>query len=154
MSADRREFIDSNVLVYAHSRASGEKRERAGALVDQLWESKIGCLSIQVLQEFFVTVTTKVPKRLSIDDAAEVLEAYSRWTIHNPEAGDLLAAVEIQKRFQISFWDAMVIQSARRLGCSLVWTEDLNHGQAYAGVTVRNPFLDMAMEEAPYGASL
>jgi len=152
MSADSRDFIDSNVLVYAHSRASGEKRERASALVDGLWDSKIGCLSIQVLQEFFVTVTTKVPEPLSIMEASEVVEAYSRWTIHSPEPGDLLSAIDIQRRYRISFWDAMVIHSAKRLGCGTIWTEDLGNGQIYAGVTVRNPFVHMVMEKrAPYG---
>lgn len=151
MNADRREFIDSNVLVYAHSRASADKRERASALVDGLWDSETGCLSIQVLQEFFVTVTKKVPQPLSIAEASEVLQAYSRWTIHSCGPSDLLSAIDIQERSHISFWDAMVIQSARRLGCRVVWTEDLSHGQTYAGVLVRNPFLDMVMEREQYG---
>ncbi len=145
MTADRRDFIDSNVLVYAHSRASAEKRDRASALIDELWDSGMGCVSIQILQEFFVTVTTKVPQRLSIAEASEVIETYSRWTVHSPEPGDLLSAIDIVERSRISFWDAMVIQSAKRLGCRIVWTEDLSHGQSYAGVTVRNPFVDSLM---------
>jgi len=152
MSADSRDFIDSNVLVYAHSRASGEKRERATALIDGLWDSKTGCLSIQVLQEFFVTVTTKVPEPLSIMEASEVVETYSRWTIHSPEPADLLSAIEIQKRYRISFWDAMVVYSAKRLGCGTIWTEDLGDGQIYTGVSVRNPFVKTVMErQHPYG---
>ena len=152
MSADSRDFIDSNVLVYAHSRASGDKRESANTIVDGLWDSKSGCMSIQVLQEFFVIVTTKLPERLSIMEAAEIVEAYSRWTIHSPEPGDLLAAIDIQKRYRISFWDAMIVHSAKRLGCGTIWTEDLSNGQIYAGVMVRNPFVNMVMEKsAPYG---
>ncbi len=151
MSADSRDFIDSNVLVYAHSRASGEKRERATAVVDGLWDSRNGCLSIQVLQEFFVTVTTRVPEPLSVTEASEVVETYSRWTIHSPDPGDLLSAIDVQRRYRISFWDAMVIQSAKRLGCGTVWTEDLSHGQIYVGVTVRNPFVHLVMETDPYG---
>jgi predicted nucleic acid-binding protein len=147
MSADRPgEFVDSNVFVYAHSRASAEKREKASELVDRLWVSGGGSLSIQVLQEFFVTVTRKVPQPLSIGEAAEIVEDYSRWAIHSPEARDLLAAIDLHKRFRISFWDAMVIQSARLLGCHVLWTEDLSDGQNYAGVTVRNPFVNMVME--------
>jgi predicted nucleic acid-binding protein len=152
MSADRPgEFVDSNILVYAHSRASADKRDRASELVDRLWVSGGGSLSIQVLQEFFVIVTRKVPQPLSIGEATQVLEDYSRWAVHCPEPKDLLAAIDIHQRFQVSFWDAMVIHSARRLGCRVLWTEDLSDGQSYAGVTVRNPFLNMVMEEAPYG---
>ena len=154
MNAERpREFIDSNVLVYAHSRASAEKRDRASKLVDRLWVSGGGGLSIQVLQEFFVVVTRKVPQPLSAEEAAQIVEDYSRWAVHSPEPRDLLAAIDIHKRFQISFWDAMVIHSARRLGCRVLWTEDLSDGQSYAGVTARNPFSNMVMEEALYGGS-
>jgi predicted nucleic acid-binding protein len=154
MSADRPgEFVDSNILVYAHSRASAEKRDKASELVDRLWVSGGGSLSTQVLQEFFVTVTRKVPQPLSIGEAAQIMEDYSRWVVHCPEPRDLLAAIDIHKRFRISFWDAMLIHSARRLDCRVLWTEDLSDGQSYAGITVRNPFLNMVMEEAPYGES-
>ena len=128
MSADSRDFIDSNVLVYAHSRASGDKRESANTIVDGLWDSKSGCMSIQVLQEFFVIVTTKLPERLSIMEAAEIVEAYSRWTIHSPEPGDLLAAIDIQKRYRISFWDAMIVHAARLGGAEVLYSEDLQDG--------------------------
>ena len=152
MSADRpREFVDSNILIYAHSRASAEKRDKASELVDRLWVSGGGSLSIQVLQEFFVIVTRKVPQPLPIGEATQIVEDYSRWAVHCPEPRDLLAAIDIQKRFRISFWDAMVIHSARRLDCRILWTEDLSDGQSYAGITVRNPFLNLVMEEAPYG---
>lgn len=153
MSVDRPgEFVDSNVLVYAHSRASAEKRDKASELLDRLWVSGGGCLSIQVLQEFFVVVTKKVPQPLSIAEAGEIVEDYSRWTIHSPEPKDLSAAIDIHKRFRVSFWDAMLIHSARRLNCRLLWTEDLNDGQNYAGVTVRDPFSSLVMEKAsPYG---
>ncbi len=154
MSADRPgEFVDSNILVYAHSRASAEKRDKASELVDRLWVSGGGSLSTQVLQEFFVTVTRKVPQPLSIGEAAEIVADYSRWAVHSPEPMDLLAAIDIHKRFRISFWDAMVIHSARRLDCRVLWTEDLSDGQSYAGIRVRNPFLSIVMEEAPYGES-
>lgn len=154
MSADRpAQFVDSNVLVYAHSRASAEKRDKASELLDRLWVSGGGSLSIQVLQEFFVIVTRKVPQPLSIGEAAEIVADYSRWAVHSPETRDLLAAIDIHKRFRISFWDAMMIHSARRLDCRVLWTEDLSDGQSYAGITVRNPFLNMVMEEAAYGES-
>lgn len=155
MNADRPgEFVDSNVLVYAHSRASAEKRDRASKLLDRLWVSGGGCVSIQVLQEFFVVVTRKVPQPLSIGEASEIVEDYSRWNVYCPEPKDLSAAIDVHKRFRISFWDAMIIQSARRLNCGVLWTEDLSNGQAYADVTVCDPFSSLVMEEAaPYGGS-
>ena len=155
MSVDRPgEFVDSNVLVYAHSRASAEKREKASELLDRLWVSGGGSLSIQVLQEFFVVVTRKVPQPLSIGEAAQIVEDYSRWAVHCPEPKDLAAAIDIHKRFQVSFWDAMIIHSARRLNCRVLWSEDLSDGQSYAGVAVRHPFSSFVMEDAePYGGS-
>jgi predicted nucleic acid-binding protein len=153
MSVERPgEFVDSNVLVYAHSRASAEKREKASELLDRLWVSGGGSLSIQVLQEFFVVITRKVPQPLSIGEAAQIVEYYSRWAVHSPEPKDLAAAIDIHKRLQVSFWDAMIIHSARRLNCRVLWTEDLSDGQSYAGVTVRHPFSSFVMEDAePYG---
>lgn len=135
-----REFLDSNVLVYGHSTTSGQRREHASGLLDRLWESETGCLSIQVLQESFVTLTRKVPQPLPPAEAARVVEEYGRWTIHSPRADDVVHAIELSMNLRVSFWDAMIVQSARSLGCELLWTEDLNDGQSYAGVIARNPF--------------
>jgi predicted nucleic acid-binding protein len=146
-----REFVDSNVLVYAYDRTAGEKGEQARALVADLWKERRGCLSLQVLQEFFVSVTRKVSPRLSFAEAAVRIRHYCEWILHEPSREDLLAAIELQDSLKITLWDAMVVQSARRLGCRILWSEDLNHGQTYAGVTVHNPFLHMVMEGEPYG---
>ena len=135
-----REFIDSNVLVYGHSSTSGQRRERASALLARLWESETGCLSIQVLQESFVTLTRKVPEPLPSAQAGKLVEEYGQWTVHSPLAADLVAAIDLSTKLRISFWDAMILRSAHSLGCQTLWTEDLNDGQSYAGVTVRNPF--------------
>jgi hypothetical protein len=70
----------------------------------------------------------------------------SRWPCHRPGAPDVLAAIDLQEELKISFWDAMVVRSARQMGCSVLWTEDLNDGQSYAGVLVRDPFSDLVME--------
>jgi len=135
-----REFIDSNVLVYGHSATSGQRRERASALLARLWESETGCLSIQVLQESFVTLTRKVPEPLPSAQAGKLVEEYGQWIVHSPLAADLVAAIDLSTKLRISFWDAMILRSAHSLGCQTLWTEDLNDGQSYAGVTVRNPF--------------
>jgi predicted nucleic acid-binding protein len=135
-----RQFIDTNVLVYAHDVSAGAKHARAQNLLEELWVSHNGCLSIQVLQEFYVTVTRKVARPLPIAEAAQIITDLSVWKIHAPQAEDVLGAIEIQQRYGIAFWDAMVVRSASRLGCQTLWSEDLNSSRAYEGVTVVNPF--------------
>ena len=134
------EFLDTNILVYAHDQSAGEKHTIARDLVRRLWETGNGCLSVQVLQEFYVTVTRKVAQPMSIDVAAQILRDLSFWQIHAPNAEDVLGAIDIQRHYQVSFWDAMVIHSANASGCALIWSEDLSDGQAYGNLLVRNPF--------------
>lgn len=136
------QFVDTNILVYAHDTAAGRKHQLAKNLLSELWESGNGCLSIQVLQEFYVTITRKVAKPLLPSQASSIIEYLSTWRIHSPQARDIVAAIQIQKRFDTSFWDAMIIQSATRLDCKTVWSEDLNHGQYYANVRLLNPFTE------------
>ncbi|SMB98301.1 Predicted nucleic acid-binding protein, contains PIN domain [Thermanaeromonas toyohensis ToBE] len=135
-----RQFVDTNVLVYAHDTSAGEKHARAKALVTELWQSGNGCLSVQVLQEFYVTVTQKVRKPLSPETASRIIEYLSNWRVHTPDADDVLEAIRIHQRYAISFWDAMIIRSAEALDCRVVWSEDLNPGQYYGEVKVVNPF--------------
>jgi predicted nucleic acid-binding protein len=139
MSGDR-VFLDTNVLVYAHDASAGVKRDRASALIRNLWDSGDGCLSIQVLQEFFVAVTRMVPRPLAIDEAAGLVSQLSQWNVHSPGADDVLGAIELHGRTAVSFWDAMIIRSASKLGCGRLYSEDLGDRQHYDGVEVRNPF--------------
>ena len=134
------QFIDTNILVYAHDTSAGTKHALARNLVEELWASRNGCLSIQVLQEFYVTVTRKVTRPLPIAEAARIVADLSVWKVHAPQTEDVLGAIEIQQRYGIAFWDAMVVRSALRLGCQTLWSEDLNSSQSYEGVTVISPF--------------
>jgi len=138
MSGNRR-FVDTNILVYAHDESAGGKCDQARAVVAQLWDSRDGCLSVQVLQEFFVTVTRKIAKPLALDTAKEIVADLSSWYVHAPAADDVLAAVSIHQSTGISFWDAMIVRSAAEIGCTLLYSEDLNPGREYAGVRVENP---------------
>jgi len=135
-----RQFVDTNILVYAHDISAAEKHTIAKTLVSEIWRSGNGCLSIQVLQEFYVTVTQKVRKLLSPENASRIIADLSFWHVHAPDATDVLRAIEIQQRYKISFWDAMIIQSAKVFGDAIIWSEDLNPGQAYERVKVVNPF--------------
>ena len=76
----------------------------------------------------------------NLHKAAQLIRDLGTWVVHSPDVEDVLAAISLQSRHQISFWDAMILTSARRLGCKIVWSEDLNHGQDYDGVTVQDPF--------------
>jgi predicted nucleic acid-binding protein len=140
MSAELdRQFVDTNILIYAYDRTAGRRQARARELLADLWQSRRGCLSVQVLQEFYVVATRKLA-RVATADLRMILADLSLWRVHTPGAADVLAAVDLHQRHQTSFWDAMILQSAARLGCTVVWSEDLNAGQVFGSVRVVNPF--------------
>jgi len=142
MSADQPlVFVDTNVLVYAYDRSAGQKWDRARALVDQVWSVNRGCVSVQVLQEFYVAVTQKVQRPLAYQAAADIVRDLMFWRLHAPVGEDILGAIDLQRRHKISFWDAMIVWSAKRLDCTTLWSEDLSPNRAYDGVLVQNPFL-------------
>lgn len=134
------QFVDTNVLVYAHDSSAGLKYERAKELLSDLWDSKEGCLSIQVLQEFYVTVTRKVSTPLTSEQALQIIINLGKWRIHRPTVGDIQGAIHIQARYELSFWNAMIIRSATCLGCQVLWSEDLNAGQSFGDLLLSNPF--------------
>src|SRR5438445_1772366 len=137
MSADApRQFVDTNVLLYAYDSSTATKHDLAKSLIDRLWRERAGALSIQVLQEFFVNATTKVAQPMEISVARQQIRRFGTWTSHSPSVADVLAAIDIHRDHRISFWDAMIVRSAAQLGCSVLWTEDLNAGQTYRGVRV------------------
>ena len=109
-------------------------------MVQELWQSGEGCLSIQVLQEFYVNVTQKVARPLTSDVAAQIIADLAVWQVHCPGVEDVLDAIRLQVRYQMSFGDAMIVASAIQLDCQTIWSEDLNPGQVYGAVTVMNPF--------------
>ena len=140
-------FLDTNILVYAHDTTAGEKHARARDLTARLWREGGGCLSIQVLQELYVTLVRKV-EDVTPETARELVESYTHWRLHRPTGRDVVAAIDLHQRQQVSFWDAMVVRSAATLGCERLYSEDLNAGQSLAGVRVVNPFLESAGERA------
>jgi predicted nucleic acid-binding protein len=131
---------DLNVLLYAYDRSAGRKHEVAHALLSELWGSRAGALSTQVLQEFYVTATRKLPKPLPASRARIVVARYANWVVHRVEPSDIVAASELEKRHRQSFWDALIIISAARLGATTLLTDDLQHGRQMAGLTIVDPF--------------
>ncbi|MBI5878425.1 MAG: PIN domain-containing protein [Chloroflexi bacterium] len=142
--AESPQFVDTNVLVYAHDQSAGEKHRRARELLGELWANRTGCLSVQILQEFYVTITQKVARPLKPETASQIIADLGVWRVHQPGVDDILAAIQLQGRHRLAFWDAMMLTSAAALDCEIVWSEDLNPGQQYDQVVVSNPFASAA----------
>ena len=132
------EFVDTNVLIYAHDGGAGAKHTKSVALLERLLDARVGALSIQVLTEFYAAATRKL--NMKPEEVEEVLRDLEGWTLHRPSFADLLSASRLHRRYKISWWDALILNSALELGCSVLWSEDLADGQTYGGLTVRNPF--------------
>ena len=140
MSADRPlgEFVDTNILIYAFDRSAGDKHHIAVDLMTRLWTDRRGCISLQVLQEFYVAGTRKL--KLPTDEAASQVRRLGLWRVHRPLVNDILAAIELHQRHSVSFWDALILRSAQASQCSVLWSEDLQNGQRWGNLEVRNPF--------------
>lgn len=133
------EFVDTNVLVYAHDRSQGSRHHLAVELLSRLVEEGTGALSIQVLAEFYSAATRKLG--MPLQEAEEILADLAGWIIHRPDHATLLRASRLQRRYRTAWWDALILQSAIELESSILWTEDFSAGQHYGPVTVRNPFV-------------
>ncbi len=134
-------FVDTNVLLYAVSEDSAEagKRERARRVLSE----RDLAVSVQVLQEFYFQATRPArATRLSGDRALRFLEPILLFRIQAMTPDVFLDAVDISRRFQLSYWDGAIIAAARVLGCEAIYTEDLNPGQRYGAVRALNPFAD------------
>ena len=134
-------FVDTNILLYAHDRSAGVKHERAHQLLERLWTSEEGVLSTQVLQEFCINLRRKVARPLPMEEVRQIIQDYLSWEIVVNTPASTLHALEIEIRYQISFWDALILQAAESAGASVVYSEDLGVGQKYGSVQVVNPLL-------------
>ena len=133
-------FVDSSVLVYAHDLSEEVRRPVAQALLDELWASRTGTLSTQVLQEFYVVATRKFSPPLARAAARDVVSAYAAWPVMSPDAAMIMAASQLEERHTLSFWDALIVEAARRSGAGRLVSEDLQAGRRIVGITIENPF--------------
>ena len=133
-------FLDTNILVYAYDVSSGKKHDIAKNIVADLWNLRAGVLSIQVLQEFFITVTKKIPKPLDIKTARDIIRDFLLWEVADNDGELMLAAMDVQMKYQYAFWDSLIIAAAIKSGASILLTEDLNNGQIIEDVVIKNPF--------------
>lgn len=134
------EFIDTNVLVYAADPDMDKKYKTAVELVARLAREELGALSTQVLTEFYNTATRKL--HMTSDQVSETIMDLKNWRIHRPSHADIVSAIRLQSRHQLSWWDSLIITSALESGAGILWSEDLNAGQKFGPLTVRNPFVD------------
>ena len=133
-----RSFFDTNILVSADDKRAPAKQSRAIDLVAEHRRDGTGVLSLQVLHEYFVTVTRK----LNVDSllARRKVEILSEFDVVVPEVADILAAIDLHRLHAFSFWDALVLRSAQQAGCSVLFSEDFQHDRIVDGIQVVNPF--------------
>jgi predicted nucleic acid-binding protein len=132
-------FVDTNLLVYAHDIDAGQKRQRAQEILLRLRQERAGAVSLQVLREFYVTVTRKLASPLPKDVARAIVEDFAYWCVETtPE--EIKPAFRIEDEAKISFWDALIIAAAIKSGANRIYSEDLNPGQTIAGIRIENPF--------------
>ena len=134
-------FVDTNILIYAHDLDAGVKRERAMTKLRELWDSRTGRLSVQVLQEFYVNVTQKLATPVARSTAREVVRTYGVWVHHATTVETVTRATELSELARISFWDALIVASAEEVDAEELLSEDLNDGQAIAGIKIVNPLV-------------
>jgi len=133
-----RSFFDSNVLVYADDKAAPAKQRRAIDLVAEHRRARTGVVSLQVLQEYFVTVTRKLHVDAAI--ARRKVELIAEFDVASPDVTDVLAAIDLHRLHGISFWDALILRAAKQAGCSILLTEDMQGNREIDGVQIVNPF--------------
>ena len=133
-------FVDTNILIYAYDVTAGQKHAIASNILADLWNARLGVVSTQVLQEFFVNVVHKIQRPIDIRLAKDIVRDLLKWhfVVNNGES--ILEAIDIHERYGYSFWDAMIIAAAIKGGAAVLMTEDLQDGQTIGGVSIKNPF--------------
>ena len=134
-----REFLDTNVLVYAYDPSDRRKQQIAQSLVRRALAGEI-VISTQVLAEYAATLLHKMSPAAPPEDVAALLDALGPIGVVVPDGDLVRRAVEARGAYGIHFYDGMIVAAAERGGCERLWSEDLNSGQQYFGVTAENPF--------------
>lgn len=134
-------FVDTNILLYAVGAPSEDADKRRVA--SELLESEDLALSVQVLQEFYHQATRPTrPKAATQEQALKFIDSIRHFPVQDVTLDIFRAGVALSRRYQLSYWDGAILAAAEALGCDILYTEDLTHGQDYGGVVVVNPFLD------------
>jgi predicted nucleic acid-binding protein len=142
-------FADANVLVYARDTREPSKNERAKAWLERLWREHTGRTSVQVLSEYYVTLTRKLTPRVTPANAWDDVTAFLSWRPQSIDESLLHRGRQIEERYRITWWDSLIVAAAQVQGCSILLSEDFQDGGVYDGVTVRNPFTLAVNEPIP-----
>jgi predicted nucleic acid-binding protein len=134
-----RSFFDTNVLVYADDKSALAKQRRAIELVAEHRRARTGAVSLQVLQEYFVTVTRKL--RLDARIARRKVELLAEFDVVALDVSDVLAAIDLHRLHGLSFWDALIVRAAKQTGCAVLFSEDMQNTREVDGIRVVNPFV-------------
>ena len=132
-------FVDSNVLLYAMDEADPRKQQAARIWRTELWKNRLGRISFQVLSEFYVNAVRKLPG--ARDEARAEVRDLLAWNPVTADAALVEQGWKIQDRYQLSYWDALIVAAAKASSCGYLLTEDLQAGQKFDGIEVLNPFL-------------
>jgi predicted nucleic acid-binding protein len=134
-----RTFFDTNVLVYCDDESEPAKQLKALEVLDKHTRARTGVVSLQVLQEYFVTVCRKLG--LDPGTARRKVEIFAMLDVAEPKVSDILAAIDLHRFQGFSYWDALVLRMATQAGCRVLLSEDMQHGRVVDGVKIVNPFL-------------
>lgn len=133
-------FVDTNILIYARDTSEPGKQRIAANLLEQLWREQCGRTSMQVLNEYYVTVTRKLKPGLHADAAWDDVQSFFAWEPHETDRALLVTARELERRYKISWWDALIVGAAQLQSCSTLITENLQDGMHFGSVAIHNPF--------------
>lgn len=133
-------FVDTNVLVYARDATEEDKQRIAARWMAELWAARAGRLSVQVLQEYYVTATRKLDPPRHRDLVREDVVALQAWKPVEIDLVVLERAWSLEDRYGLSWWDAQIVAAALAAGCTHLLTEDLQDGQDLDGLKVVDPF--------------
>ena len=133
------EFLDTNILVYSFAISDRRKQEVARGLVRKAMAGHL-TISTQVLTEFAAALLHKVIPRVEPESLRQALDSLSPIPVVGTDADMVRRAADVRARYGLHFYDSLIVAAAERAGCSRIWSEDLNSGQQYFGVTVQNPF--------------
>lgn len=134
-------FVDTSILLYSRDVTEPEKQAIASAKLTELWDKRNGRLSVQVLNEYFISATRRLNPGLSSEEAWDDIEALSAWKPLPLDMATLSRAFAAQRRYELSWWDSMIVAAAEAAGCSRILSEELPSGAEFFGIIVENPFV-------------
>jgi predicted nucleic acid-binding protein len=131
-------FFDTNIFVYADDSSNPVRRQKAVALIEEYVQSNSLIISLQVIQEYYAAATRKL--HVDPELAQAKVELMAQMRVVRLQERDIISAIELHRLHKLSFWDAMVVHAARLGGARVLFSEDLDHGRSWSGLTIVNPF--------------